>query len=469
MISNVSQSEFNPETTTRASSIVSFIAKHKAQPLKQAFEEERKNNPPPSTRRGMRRQNAYPATVSNAHGTTRSTRGNRLQVGSERRMSQQTGMFPLPIDESTQQKIKEFKDLGSTLSFAQAAGLSAADLSLLSATSNPIAPVSISVPLAPNSLRDATTDPNFFEDNPGQNIPRLTEYSSSIARLPEIENYFDPGLGASASVHAMNLSQPAVVNMNDSTSSQFFHPSDMGLFYDSDLEYDDETVDEIIDHEALQEYLRKSSFYIDSNGEILSDAMFLTTTSTVLDAVDLLSARNYLHIPIVRDEYGRLLIGSVPRARLNELLLFHDEVVHIAIQEILKEGYFAKLFANVSNQVDFLKETYIFEKDETISSISFRWIGEFRKRVAEDKHFAQSDLANLIKSTLSTPIFPMLGTTVDTAPFTAPASCPLRKLRYYFAILAVYQVMIVEEGGKLLGVLEKKHLAEYEKSAKRKE
>jgi hypothetical protein len=42
----------------------------------------------------------------------------------------------------------------------------------------------------------------------------------------------------------------------------------------------------------------------------------------------------------------------------------------------------------------------------------------------------------------------------------------LRKIRYYFSMLSLFQVLVTMKGGKLLGVIEKKDLVLYDKRKK---
>jgi hypothetical protein len=43
---------------------------------------------------------------------------------------------------------------------------------------------------------------------------------------------------------------------------------------------------------------------------------------------------------------------------------------------------------------------------------------------------------------LSLPVYSTISTVIDFAPFTVAAVCPLRKIRYYFSMLSLFQVCI---------------------------
>ena len=378
MISLISPDEItNP--ITNASNLVSFIAKKRSLPLKQAFLEKWKKSAPPSIRLPPRSRRAAPESTKKI-----------VEIEDSSKLINSTLIEMDKINEKT-----------SSMSFAESAGL---------------------------------------------NVK---------LEIPPLES---PNISSLTSSEVIDTLSSEQVRIN---ATRF---NDMGVYYDPDLEFEyDDSYDDAIEQSALIDYLRNNNFLIDDTGEVLSDAQYLTTSSTVLDAYELLNNRNYLHIPIVDNSKNIILLGSVPRARLHELIGMHDELIRKELQEAMHENYFQKFFGNMNEGVEKFKENYFFEQDEHIASVSYKWIEVWKKKCL-DTDIADSDAGLVISNCLECPIYPMLGTTVDTSPFTVPNLCPLKKIRYYFAILSVFQIFVIEVGGKLLGVIEKRHLAEFDKS-----
>ena len=71
---------------------------------------------------------------------------------------------------------------------------------------------------------------------------------------------------------------------------------------------------------ALKVYLVNMGYLLDGDGDVASDCLFLTLKSSFFDVCELLTKREYFHIPIVKDKVSRTLVGSVPRARLEEVI-----------------------------------------------------------------------------------------------------------------------------------------------------
>jgi hypothetical protein len=52
-----------------------------------------------------------------------------------------------------------------------------------------------------------------------------------------------------------------------------------------------------------------------------------------------------------------------------------------------------------------------------------------------------SDVARRMDRLLSLPVYSAISSAIDVAPFTVPSPCPLRKIRYYFSMLSLFQVV----------------------------
>ena len=56
---------------------------------------------------------------------------------------------------------------------------------------------------------------------------------------------------------------------------------------------------------------------------------------------------------------------------------------------------------------------------------------------------ARTDVARRMDRLLSLPVYSAISSAIDVAPFTVPAPCPLRKIRYYFSMLSLFQVLLL--------------------------
>ena len=54
----------------------------------------------------------------------------------------------------------------------------------------------------------------------------------------------------------------------------------------------------------------------------------------------------------------------------------------------------------------------------------------------------RSQVARKMDRLLSLPVYTAISSAIDVAPFTVASACPLRKIRYYFSMLSLFQVRV---------------------------
>lgn len=159
-------------------------------------------------------------------------------------------------------------------------------------------------------------------------------------------------------------------------------------------------------------------------------------------------------------------MGSVPRARLEEIIALMEEMVMKTLQLVSKENYFERMFNNLVNRMGKFKDKYLIEKDDEASVSRYKYIVEWRRR-AQTKGLPDDEVARKMHHMLSLPVYSSISSVIDPAPFTVPSACPLRKIRYYFSMLSLFQVFVSMDNGGLLGIIEKKTLIDFDKARKK--
>ena len=189
-----------------------------------------------------------------------------------------------------------------------------------------------------------------------------------------------------------------------SYSDEVWHDSDYSSDY-SDFSDDDDRDDdnepkappdtdfELQDHFLSLGYAMELTIGAANYGEVLSDAMYLTMDSTFYDACELLTKREYFHIPIVDDMESRELIGTVPRSRLQEIIALQEELAFKALNVLDKKSFVDRLMISMGEKFDSFKKKYINleEEDDESKVADFRHIVGWRKH---NIHSSDKDLVD---------------------------------------------------------------------------
>ena len=75
-----------------------------------------------------------------------------------------------------------------------------------------------------------------------------------------------------------------------------------------------------------------------------------------------------------------MLVGSVPRARLEEVIALQEEMVMRTLDIFNKENYFNRMFNSLVTRMGKFKEKYLVEKDDEASVSRYKYIVEWRRR-----------------------------------------------------------------------------------------